>query len=332
MTRLFIRSSSGGGGRARFRGTAAFPGPVGMAAPLLATVLVLALGACRPAPATLSDAAGQPGLSAPSAATPAAGSAPAPALEVAVASSDLAVGAERFAFGLMDEQGQLVPDARLSLAFFRIEGDQAIEAGRAPAHYFGAPAGASGLYVAQTRFDRAGVWGLEVSGTLADGQALAPQRLRFTVAGRSSGPALGEEPPDIDQAVLEEGGDPRSLSTDPHPDPDLYRMTVAQAKRSGRPSLLLFATPGLCQSEICLPVMEEVKAIKARYAGRINVLHLEVYASLNQPGELSPAMKAWGLNTEPWVYLLDARGRVAARLEGWAPAAEIEPLLQPLLP
>lgn len=289
--------------------------------------LVLGFSACRPAPDPSPEAGGD--LGAPATAAAGAG---APALEVAVASSDLAVGAERFAFGLMDDQGELVPDARLSLAFFRIEGEQAIEAGRAPARYFGAPAGAAGLYVAQTRFDRAGVWGLEVSGELADGQALATQRLRFTVAGRSAGPSLGEKPPDIRQAVLEEGGDPRGLSTDPQPDPDFYRMTVAEAKRSGRPSLLIFATPGLCQSEICLPVMDEVKAIKARYKDRINVLHLEVYASLSEPGELSPAMKAWGLTTEPWVYLLDADGRVAARLEGWASAAEIEPLLKPLLP
>lgn len=302
------------------------PFPARSLRPALAAKLLvaLALAACRP----VGDAA--PAVSE----APMKGSPPpaAPAMEVVVASSDLALGQERFAFGLMGEGGALVPDAALTLGFFHIDGDKAIEAGTAPARYYGAPEGATGLYVAQVAFDRAGVWGLEVSGRLADGRTLPPQRLRFTVAGRSAGPAVGELPPDVDQPVLAPGEtDARRLSTDPRPDPDFYRLTISQAKRSGRPSLILFATPGLCQSEICLPVMDEVKALKARWGDRINLLHLEVYASLTEAGDLSPAMEAWGLHTEPWVYLLDQEGRVAARLEGWAAAEEVDPLLADLL-
>ena len=64
----------------------------------------------------------------------------------------------------------------------------------------------------------------------------------------------------------------------------------------------------------------------------MNFIHIEVYRSLTEPGELSATMQAWGLSTEPWVYLLDAKGLVAARLEGSASVAEIEPLLAELLP
>ena len=64
----------------------------------------------------------------------------------------------------------------------------------------------------------------------------------------------------------------------------------------------------------------------------MNFIHVEVYASISEPGDLSATMQAWHLSTEPWVYLLDKEGRVANRLEGSASVTEIEPLLRELQP
>jgi hypothetical protein len=72
--------------------------------------------------------------------------------------------------------------------------------------------------------------------------------------------------------------------------------------------------------------MDEVKALKARWGDRFNFIHVEVYQSFD-PLVYADAMAAWGLATEPWVFVLDADGRVAERLEGSATAAEIEPIL-----
>ncbi|MFI0607672.1 MAG: hypothetical protein ACH37Z_07195 [Anaerolineae bacterium] len=281
----------------------------------LLTGCVPASPAAQPPPPTVAGPAGD-----------------APPVEIAIASSDLAVGKERFAFALLDEAKDLLPDADLALTFFRIQGDKALQAAQAKAHYYASPLAGAGLYVAPVTFEQAGVWGLEVAGRLADGRTMATQRIRFTVAGHPAGPAVGETPPPTTNPVLAAGQDIREISTDPQPDPELYAMTVDQARASGRPTLVLMATPGLCQSKICQPVMGEVKALKARWQGKMNFIHVEVYRSMAEPGELSATMQAWGLSTEPWVYLLDKKGRVAARLEGSASVAELEPLLQALDP
>lgn len=290
--------------------------------PWAAAIAALLLGACAPSAAT----------PAPGAAAGPGAVADAPPVEIAIASSDLAVGRERFAFALLDGSKELLPDADLQLGFFKIQGDKAVQAGQAKARYFASPLAGSGLYVAAADFDQAGVWGLELSGSLADGRRIAPQRIRFTVAGHPAGPAVGETPPPTANPTLAPGQDIRSLSTDPEPDPELYAMTIDQARASGRPTLVLFATPGLCQSKLCQPVMGEVKALKARWRNKVNFIHVEVYASVSEPGELSATMQAWHLSTEPWVYLLDKEGRVANRLEGSASVAEIEPLLRELRP
>jgi len=283
---------------------------------------LLILAACAPAAVTPAPSTGD--------GSTAGGDTP--PVEIAIASSDLAVGRERFAFALLDGSKELLPDADLQLGFFKIQGDKAVQAGQAKARYYPSPLAGSGLYVAAVDFDQAGVWGLELTGSLADGQSIAPQRIRFTVAGHPAGPAVGEAPPPTANPTLVPGQDIRSISSDPEPDPELYAMTVDQARASGRPTLVLFATPGLCQSKLCQPVMGEVKALKARWRDKVNFIHVEVYASVSEPGDLSATMQAWHLSTEPWVYLLDKEGRVANRLEGSASVTEIEPLLRELQP
>lgn len=54
---------------------------------------------------------------------------------------------------------------------------------------------------------------------------------------------------------------------------------------------------------------------------------MEVYTGLPDPSQnnwqLSPVMDAFGLTTEPWVYVMDAEGRVMCRAEGVFSLAEI---------
>ena len=77
-------------------------------------------------------------------------------------------------------------------------------------------------------------------------------------------------------------------------------------------------------------MLDEVKVIQA-YAGQsVNVIHIDVYREFN-PLVLDEAMAVWGLETEPWVYLLDADGLVAERLEGSVTAAELSPLVAGLI-
>jgi hypothetical protein len=101
-------------------------------------------------------------------------------------------------------------------------------------------------------------------------------------------------------------------------------MSIAEAVASGRPSVIVFATPKFCQTAICGPTVDRILEIKPSFP-EVNFLHVEVFTNLDDPDNLQlvPAVSEWGLPTEPWVFVVDATGIVVARFEGVVDAAEI---------
>jgi hypothetical protein len=139
---------------------------------------------------------------------------------------------------------------------------------------------------------------------------------------------VGDAPPPTENRTTTDPAELPQITSDPNPDPDFYKMTVSEAAASGKPTVIVFATPAYCTSRLCGPVLDEVKGLKdGGWADRVNFIHIEVYGSF-EPLELSPIMDQWGLVTEPWVYVLGSDGRVAERLEGSASARELEPILE----
>jgi hypothetical protein len=159
------------------------------------------------------------------------------------------------------------------------------------------------------------------------------QRVRFEVAAQPASPALGEAPPPTANKMAPADAtaqDLAAITSDPAPDPQLYAMTVDDARASGRPTVVVFATPAYCQTELCGPIVDEIKQVKAEWGNRVNFIHIEVYDTFD-PLVVSPIMASWGLSTEPWVFVLDADGNVSARLEGNVTAAELVPVLESLV-
>jgi hypothetical protein len=83
-----------------------------------------------------------------------------------------------------------------------------------------------------------------------------------------------------------------------------------------KPVALLFATPALCQSRVCGPVVDIAAQLKERYGDRMTFIHQEVYVDNDVNKGLREPLKRFGLETEPWLFTIDRHGRVAARLEG----------------
>ena len=83
-----------------------------------------------------------------------------------------------------------------------------------------------------------------------------------------------------------------------------------------QPVALLFATPQLCQSRVCGPVVDIALQLKQRYGDQIDFIHQEVYVDNDPNKGLRPPLRAFALPTEPWLFTFDSQGRVAARLEG----------------
>ena len=106
-------------------------------------------------------------------------------------------------------------------------------------------------------------------------------------------------------------------------------MTIAEAVDSGRPSIVVFATPAYCTTSTCGPQLRVVKQLMRDYAGSVNFIHVEVWDNPHEidgdlsKGRLSPVLAEWGLETEPWTFILDREGVVAARFEGFVTDEEL---------
>ena len=248
-------------------------------------------------------------------------------LRVALASTDIAVGRNRIAFGLIDPAAGAVRDARVQVSiFFLAEGGARTPEETAQAVYRKWPVGEAGVYTAEAVFDRPGRWGLGIS-TEVDG---SPRKgsVSFEVAETSAAPTVGSPAPRSANKTASEGG-LDTLTTDPDPDPDLYAMTIAEASDSGRPSLVVFATPAYCTTSTCGPQLRVVKQLKREYSENVNFVHVEVWDNPHEidgdlsKGRLSPTLAEWGLVTEPWTFILDREGVVSARFEGFVTAGEL---------
>jgi len=168
------------------------------------------------------------------------------------------------------------------------------------------------VYRAQVDLPRPGRW-LVLSATRAGGRLLGATALLR--AGRSPIPAVGERAPRIATPTsASAGGDLASIDTRVPPS-DMHEVSLDEVL-GRRPVALLFATPALCQSRVCGPVVDIALQLQAAFGDRVAFIHNEVYVDNDPAKGLRPQLRAFGLRTEPWLFAIDRRGRVAARLEG----------------
>ncbi len=240
-----------------------------------------------------------------------------------VASSDLATGTERLLVGLATPEGARLggPDVEVEFALYPADDPDASQT-TAGSFVWIVPEG-SGLYRVAAEFDRPGIWLVEARP--AGGDALEP--VPFEVRVDPFTPAIGEAAPASPSLTVHDGP-LEDITTDRRPDPRFYEVSVAEAVTSGRPSVIIFATPAFCQTAACGPMLEDVKSI-ARDHPDVNFVHVEIYEDfepgvLPGPDKLAPAVIEWGLNTEPWVFVVGADGNVVAKFEGVLDVAELE--------
>jgi len=121
-------------------------------------------------------------------------------------------------------------------------------------------------------------------------------------------------------------GDVSRIDTRVPPD-DMHSVDFANVI-GHRPVVLAFATPQLCQSRVCGPVVDEVEQLKSPFGDRAAFIHMEVYRNNRIQDGVRPQLSAFGLHNEPWVFVIDRRGRVAARIEGATSVAEIRAAIE----
>jgi hypothetical protein len=274
----------------------------------------------------------------------------------AVISSDLAVGQNRFVLGLLDADGAPVAGADLEAQFCRFTGiDEAtlesevalsaitVERSFTHIHDDGEhhqhDVGEIGVYVSNVGFSAAGRWQVFVAGT-ADGDEVEPTPFLFEVREASLTPAIGSPAPLSVQLLIDDVDDITEIDTSTPPNPVMHNMTIADAVTSGRPTVIVFASPAFCTSQICGPTKEVVDALYTTYGDRVNFVHVEPYDVARVRDGDCQSLSAcivpfitdeWRLQSEPWVFTIDANGDIAGKFEGVVGNAELEESLQSLL-
>jgi hypothetical protein len=267
-----------------------------------------------------------------------------------VAASELVVGENRFVFGIIDNAtGQPVPDAQVRFRFFTVQGNQGTLKSEADGTFI-APArdaGVAGIiqhkhadgtdhphanveadvgvYIATATFDQAGDWGVEAAFRTKDGKedkATVP----FKVLPQATTPAVGAQAPRTKNPTARDVKNLTEISSAIDPTPALYQTTVADAIAAGKPALVAFVTPGYCSTRFYGPAYEVVKKLLPTYGDKAALIHIEIW---KDPIKRVPAdaVAEWRLQTEPYIFVIDRNGAIAAKFEGPVSLAELEAAL-----
>lgn len=319
--------------------------------PLLAAVLIALLAACA-APMPSMPTIPEPG-------TPPAGAtaAPAPAaypgwqlpqdggeLVPIPVTSELAVGENRFLLNLVDEDNEplAAPDRPVTMSFFDLAADPATPSSTVEATYLPTIPQLPGLYRATVEFSRAGPWGIEVETPEANGTTRTG-RMIFSVRPTSSTPPIGADAPTSTTPTATSAEEIAAISSDQHPRPEFYRLSVDEALAQDQPFVLFFGTPAFCRTATCGPAMDILKGVAADYEDEVAVIHVEPYELHEADGQLQPVLREnqlvpvpavteWGLLTEPMIFAIDAEGKVRAKLEGVASEEELRQAMDAVAP
>jgi len=243
------------------------------------------------------------------------------------ASTDPAVGDDRLLFAVHEIGGTRRggPDEVVTVVASPLDAPN-VEL-KAEATYVWIVPGAIGLYLANVPFDRAGTW--QIDFTISTGEPTEP--FLVDIQAKPATVALGESAPLVETPTVLT--DPiEDLTTDNDPLLSFYSTSLDDALSNGRKTVVIFATPAYCTSAACGPMLEQTKTMANEYPD-VDFLHVEVYGGFNEPGfepdvaHLVPAVVAFGLPTEPWVFVMDEEGVVIGRFDGVLGDGEIESLL-----
>jgi hypothetical protein len=164
-----------------------------------------------------------------------------------------------------------------------------------------------GVYVTDATFDVPGIWnGI----TLTRGEQVP---FAIDVKENAEAPTVGAAAPRAASPTREDRLGVKPICTR-RPACALHSVSLSDVVGAGAPVAAIFATPALCASQYCGPVLDELLAVKGGYPG-ITFVHTEIYRS-NRGATLAPTVKAWGIPSEPWLFTIDPAGTIVGRIDG----------------
>ena len=264
-------------------------------------------------------------------------------LVIAPAAQTFDLGANRYPFGVFTLGNEQVSDADVAMYFAKdgkgpvigplpaqvtsLETKPAYRASGA-----GAPGEATTVYVVpKVDFDRKGPW-LALAMLKGENGLEATRVTSPPVVGEFPAiPKDGQKAPLIHTPTAADvGGDMAKIDTRVPPD-QMHEVDFADAVGK-EPIVLVFATPALCQSRVCGPVVDVAQQVADSYEGKADFIHMEIWNDNEISKGPRPQVQAFHLETEPWTFLIDKNGIVRDRIEGAFGVSELEEAMRTIVP
>lgn len=257
----------------------------------------------------------------------------------------VAVGENRFSLMLVDRENTPIIDADVDLGFFDLSGDEPVLKSQSSTRFIATQLSYVdeqtgemvyldsniGVYVTSVDFDVPGRWSVDISVTTDSTQVqLIP--FEFDVLETSPEPAIGDPAPASRQLTVADVTDIAEIDSSFEPRLHMHDITIADALALGKPAVVAFATPAFCTSRTCGPVMDTVMdPLYVKYHDQATFIHiepLELTELREGAGRIHiQAAKEWGVETEPWIFVVDAEGKVAGKFEDIIARDEVENVL-----
>jgi hypothetical protein len=255
-----------------------------------------------------------------------AGKAP---IGVVPGTEDFQPGRNRFSFLIVDPQSRVIstPTAHVWVAksLASVPFEQTTARSEPVGVAGGAKAPVGSIYVTHVNLPKPGKYWLLAVPNGGEGSVRALANL-VVPRTRAGAPRVGMRAiPSHTPTLASVGGRLAAVTTATHPDPRLYRLSVADALAAHTPFVVTFATPKFCTSRTCGPVVDVVDAVAKKLANTpVRFIHVEIYKDNDPAKSFNTWVKEWNLPTEPFTFVVDRNGVIRAKLEGAFSASELE--------
>lgn len=247
------------------------------------------------------------------------------------ATSELALGRNRFAVGLIDARNQPISAGTVRVELLKVNGTAAEKRSESTAQFRSVGGQAKGIWVASVEFNEVGPWGAQVTLDHPP-DTVKVARMSLQVRQAFSAPGYGDPAVRTKSLMAKDAGGDLSHICSHTPACGLHEVSIDEALVAARtPLVIAFATPAFCTSATCGPQLDAVLQMQQSYASQATFIHVEIYQYPFEKLQPVAAVDAWQLPSEPWTFIVDRAGIVRDRFEGVAPADEMEPSLKAVL-
>lgn len=244
-------------------------------------------------------------------------------------------GRNRFAFALYDRARKQIPGAGVAVYVAERDGSglrgpflarsESLEV--APEFQSqttsGDPDSAKRVYVADIEVPGKGQHVVAALVRL-DGRLVTTGAQSIEAGQETKVPGVGDRAIEVEtETITSAAGDIERLTTRRPPARELLKHNLADVLGE-RPVVITFATPLLCASRVCGPVVDIVEQVRARSPKTVAFIHQEIYRDNEVDKGVRPQVAAWGLPTEPWTFVIDRSGKVVERFEGAFSPGELQ--------